>query len=156
MFRRILVAVDDSRHARRAFQEAVDLASSQGAWLTVLHVRPKPVVPLPGPYVPPVVTEAELHEEACRLLRELCALAPPDVPVRTVIAEGDPARAILAQIEAGAHDLVVLGSRGRGAARSLILGSVSHSVLHHSPVPVLIVHDPGNASSGTDEERPAA
>ena len=47
--------------------------------------------------------------------------------------------ALLRQIEQGHHDLVVMGSRGRGAFRSALLGSVSHYVLHHSPVPVPIV-----------------
>jgi nucleotide-binding universal stress UspA family protein len=48
---------------------------------------------------------------------------------------------LLKQIAEGQHDLVVMGSRGRGAVRSALLGSVSHHVLHHSDVPVLIVHD---------------
>ncbi len=54
-----------------------------------------------------------------------------DQPIRT---------ALLRQIEAGHHDLVAMGSRGRGAVRSALLGSVSHYILNHSPVPVLIVH----------------
>jgi nucleotide-binding universal stress UspA family protein len=62
------------------------------------------------------------------------------VPVTTVLTEEPIRTALIRQIEAGHHDLVVMGSRGRGAVRSALLGSVSHFVLHHSPVPVLIVH----------------
>jgi nucleotide-binding universal stress UspA family protein len=53
----------------------------------------------------------------------------------------DPVRpALIHQIEAAGHDLVVMGSRGHGALGSVLLGSVSHFALHHSPAPVLIVH----------------
>ena len=58
----------------------------------------------------------------------------------TVLADEPIRIALIRQLEVGGHDLVVIGSRGRGAVRAALLGSVSHHVLHHSPVPVLIIH----------------
>jgi hypothetical protein len=78
--------------------------------------------------------------ETKALLRRALERVPHDVSVAHVLSH-EPARpAIVRQITEGAHDLVVMGSRGRGAVRSALLGSVSHYVLHHSHVPVLIVH----------------
>jgi nucleotide-binding universal stress UspA family protein len=65
---------------------------------------------------------------------------PDDVPVTTTVTEEPIRSALIERVEAGHHDLIVMGSRGRGAVRSTLLGSVSHYVLHHSPLPVLIVH----------------
>jgi Universal stress protein family len=44
------------------------------------------------------------------------------------------------RLKTGRHDLVVMGSRGRGALSASFLGSVSHFALNHCHVPVLIVH----------------
>jgi nucleotide-binding universal stress UspA family protein len=82
----------------------------------------------------------ELTRYAERVLREAVERVPDDVSVTTVLTEKPIRKAILERIEEGHHDLVVMGSRGRGAVRSAVLGSVSHHVLHHSPVPVLVVH----------------
>ena len=65
---------------------------------------------------------------------------PDRVSVSTVLSDKPVRAALIEQVATGRHDLVVMGSRGRGALRSVLLGSVSHYVLHHSPVPVLIVH----------------
>jgi nucleotide-binding universal stress UspA family protein len=71
--------------------------------------------------------------------------------------EQDPIRlALIRQIKEGHHDLVVMGSRGRGAARAAMLGSVSHYVLHHSPVPVLIVDARRSQNPRTSETLAAA
>jgi len=71
------------------------------------------------------------------------------MPLTTVVGQGAAAAAaaIIRRAAEGAHDLIVMGSRGRGGAAAALLGSVSHSVLNHSPVPVLIVHAQDAAAS---------
>lgn len=56
------------------------------------------------------------------------------------LMQGRPGDRILEQLKEGDHDLVVMGSRGRGNVRSLVLGSVSHQVLNAAPAATLIVH----------------
>ena len=61
----------------------------------------------------------------------------PTSPVERLVIRDSPARSLLAQ--AARAQLVVVGSRGHGAFAGLVLGSVSHAVLHRSPCPVAIV-----------------
>jgi nucleotide-binding universal stress UspA family protein len=147
MFRSILVAWDGSRHARRALDEAIDIARTQGSRLTLLTVA-APIRVLAGPYVPPV-PEDELARAAERIADEGEAVVPEGIPVSSRTAEGHPGAELVNRAEAADHDLIVMGSRGRGALRSAVLGSVSHYVLNHARVPVLIVHDD---EDGTDDE----
>jgi nucleotide-binding universal stress UspA family protein len=78
--------------------------------------------------------------QADQVIRQARDRVPADLPVTTVLSEQPIRLALIRQIKEGDHDLVVMGSRGRGAVRAALLGSVSHFALHHSPVPVLIVH----------------
>jgi nucleotide-binding universal stress UspA family protein len=147
MFHNILVAVDGSPHADQALTQAIDLAECGHSRLTILTA----VAPVHAAYLAGSACVALTNEcaalalsnrgDAEAILERARSRVPDDVPLTTVLS-GRPARAaVLEQIARGHHDLVVMGSRGRGAVRSALLGSVSHYVLDHSPIPVLISHD---------------
>jgi nucleotide-binding universal stress UspA family protein len=142
MFHNILVAIDGSADAEEAVTQAIDLADSEHARLTLFSAVVLPPTAayagVSGEVVANLVRDAKAATEA--LLRATVEAVPDQVSVITVLSTEPVRPALLAQIKDGRHDLVVMGSRGRGALRSLLLGSVSHYVLHHSPVPVLIVH----------------
>jgi nucleotide-binding universal stress UspA family protein len=145
VFRNVLVAIDGSAHSERALAEAIDIAAPGRALLTIITSVPDPSSWLltGGPYGGGVDFEAlaEDTERDYRLLMESAvAQVPDDVSVTTVLAHGRAADRILEQLRQGQHDLIVMGSRGRGEVRSLLLGSVSHEVLNGSPAAVLIVH----------------
>ncbi len=139
-YRSILVAVDDSSHAAAALARAIEIAGRSGARLTLLHVIQPACAPVMGPaYVPPALLQTRTDEEAEALLERAAAAVPAHVPVHTVVRHGLAAQEIVRRVEAAGHDLVVMGSRGRGRIRSLLLGSVSRAVARRSPAPVLVV-----------------
>jgi nucleotide-binding universal stress UspA family protein len=143
MFKNILVAWDGSTHAKRALAEAIDIARTQDSRLTLLTVA-APVRVWAGPYVPPI-SEQDLIVAAEKVVAEGEALVPDGVAVSSRTAAGDAGLELLKRVEAAGHDLVAMGSRGRGAVRSAVLGSVSHYVLNHAHVPVLITHEEDDA-----------
>jgi nucleotide-binding universal stress UspA family protein len=153
--RSLLVPLDGSVHAAAALQRAVVLAEECGAWITLLHViEPPRLPPVGAAYVVGLVT-AEPEQEVEALLERAAAGVPEGVPVATIIRHGRAADEILRRIDAAGHDLVVMGSRGRGPLRSLLLGSVSRAVHQHSPVPVIVVHVDPPARVASDERRAA-
>jgi nucleotide-binding universal stress UspA family protein len=147
VFRNILVAVDGSPHADRALDEAIDIARGSHAKLTIITGAAEPrtasmIVLASGAAA---ALGPALLQQAERVIRAAADRVPADVSVTTILTEKPIRQAIVERVEQGGHDLVVMGSRGRGTVRSAVLGSVSHHVLHHSPVPVLVVHAEGPA-----------
>jgi nucleotide-binding universal stress UspA family protein len=137
----VVVGVDGSEHADRALAWAVEEARLRGARLRVVTAWQVPAAVYgPSGFVPPVSgsiddefrqVAQESADEAARRAREA------GIEVETDVREGDAANALV-DAAAGA-DLLVVGSRGRGALAGAVLGSVSAHCAHHAACPVAIV-----------------
>ncbi|MFZ0089573.1 MAG: universal stress protein [Solirubrobacteraceae bacterium] len=142
MFHNILVCVDGSPHSDRALSEAIDLADAERSRLTILTAVPRPPAWVCSPATAAGLGSlvADLAAEAAAALEHAVDRVPASIPVTKILSTEPIRDALMNQIKRGEHDLIVMGSRGRGALTAQLLGSVSHYALHHSPVPVLIVH----------------
>jgi len=161
MFRNILVCVDSSAHAERALIEAIDLADAERSRLTILTSIPCPPYWACTPATAGGIESlaADLAAEAKDALKAAVERVPASIPVTKILTEEPIREALLGRLKSGEHDLVVMGSRGRGALSASFLGSVSHYALNHCHVPVLIVHADGDAATspaGSDVTAPAA
>src|SRR4051794_10315751 len=142
MFRSILVAVDGSPDSDRALSHAIDLAECANARLTIFSAVPAPpafTYATPGASALAEILD-KAREETETIVRSALERVPDSVSVTGVVKDAPVRPALIEQVESGGHDMVVVGSRGRGAVGSMLLGSVSQHVLHNTRVPVLIVH----------------
>jgi nucleotide-binding universal stress UspA family protein len=139
MYRNILVAIDSSDIAARALSDAAELALALNAKLTIVSVVPD----LPGfayrAGIDVKALEAEAQAEIEALLRQAVDSLPEGLPATTVLRQGNPGVEIVGQIERGEHDLIVMGSRGRGRVTANLFGSVAAHVHFHSRVAMLVL-----------------
>jgi nucleotide-binding universal stress UspA family protein len=135
----VVVGVDGSRESEAALRFAAEEAKLRGALLRIVCAwEPSPSGYLGEAFTPTpdAFVEAEHHAEDV-LRAALQQLQGESLEVEAMAEEGGPA-AILLEQAAGA-ELLVVGSRGLGAAKRLMLGSVSHDLAHHAGCPLVIV-----------------
>jgi nucleotide-binding universal stress UspA family protein len=136
----VVVGIDGSAGSERAIGFAFEQADARGVDLVALHAY------LPWAYVTPesedLPSDVVHDEDARRLVSESVSGWSdkyPDVQVDLRVRRQQPTTAL---VEASADaQLVVVGSRGLGGFRGLLLGSVSRSVLHHAACTVAVVRD---------------
>ena len=138
MYKNILVAVDGSEHALKAARVAGDFARKMQADLRVVTAY-EPVPTYLGE--PNLQRALDERFAVAQQIIDNALLEIGEIPgeLKTDVLEGPAAEAILAVIEARNNDLVIMGTRGLGMLKGLLLGSQSQKVVSHAPCPVLLV-----------------
>lgn len=144
---RILLAVDGSDESFHALRTLGHFARAEK--VVVLNALDVPRLAYPMGGEPRVMEDFSLsiqevmQEDSERLLDRVASLLPMNTgPVSKQIEAGTPAEVILAAAEKERAGLIVMGSRGLGPVKELLLGSVSHRVVTHAPCPTLVVNRP--------------
>jgi nucleotide-binding universal stress UspA family protein len=142
----VVVGIDGSPVSEAALAFAFEAAAARKADLVAVHAWHDTVFEAA---VAPLLDWDAIEADEHRVLAERLAgwgAKYPDVEVRRVVVRDRPAHALIEQAGGAAAQLVVVGSHGRGSAAGLVLGSVSHAVLHHAPCPVAVVRAAGGPS----------
>lgn len=164
--RHILCPVDLSEHAALALKYAVAGARAFQATLTVLQALE---VGLPPYFTPGQMPELSrttrqaleaAREDLTRHVHAVLGDAAGELPLRVLTAEGHPTDVILDTAEREAADLLVMGTRGRGGARRVLLGSVTENVVRQVRRPVFVARPhqhgflaPGQPGAGPELRR---
>lgn len=146
MIKGILVATDASPASNKAIDLAADMAAKYGARLDLLHVIREMQLPEELRNMAEVEKLVGSRSDVMQFVAkkiledgEVRAKAQGATDVHTQIADGDPATAILEHAAQNQVELIVLGTRGLGPIRSMMLGSVSRKVSNLADVHCLIV-----------------
>lgn len=137
----IVVGVDGSKCSHSALRFALDEARVRRTKLRIVAVWHVPLAAYGAGWAPPppgLVEDAE--SAAAEVLAEALELVKADgasPEIESVVRGGQPASVLVE--EAAEADLLVVGSRGRGGFRELMLGAVSQQCAHHARCPVVIV-----------------
>ncbi|MBI5253414.1 MAG: universal stress protein [Euryarchaeota archaeon] len=129
MYKKILLAIDGSPSSREAAKHAVELAKAAKGKIVAVNVL---YSALRFPKSREEVIE-EQRKDAGNIFREVKEIAGKKIKLHTKILEGPPWVKIVEEAEEGKYDIIIMGSKGRGA-----LGSVAEKVVRDARCPVLV------------------
>ena len=136
MFKRILVAVDGSPKSEKTITIALDLAERYGSSVAIVHVREYERYEGTDVDMGPPIPADELVDKVVARFREKGIQTSGEI---RRVSSGDTPQQIVEAAEAADAELIVLGSRGMGEFKSLLLGGVANKVVQHATCPVLLV-----------------
>ena len=139
MFNNILLAVDGSEYSHRAIEYAKSLTERYEANLLLVHVFSHTSDLLGYQDFEKLYAKRKSAGQAV-LDRAKKILGSTAFKVHEELMEGSEAEAILKVAENHQADLIIMGTRGFGAVKGMLVGSVSRKVIHLSTCPVMVVH----------------
>lgn len=135
--KRILAAVDGSDASLHAVRHALAMSDAMGAEVTLVHVVPLVFVPAEVPF--DAGRLAEDAQKAGEALLEATARELGRPAIQKVCVRGSAAEVMTEMAETEGYDLVVVGSKGRGAVARVLIGSTTDRLVHICHKPVLVV-----------------
>ncbi len=139
MFKNIVLAFDGSEYSRKALRRAKAIAERFEATLFLVHVFRNPSDLLGYADYEKLFSKRKSAAQAI-LDDALQELGHITFTVQEELQEGLEAESILKVAENCKADLIVMGTRGLGAVKGFLVGSVSRKVIHYAACPVMVVH----------------
>ena len=149
--KKILIALDYDPSAEPIAETGYALAKAMNAETVLIHViadalyysslEYSPVMGYTGfssPDMVPLVNMVELRDASTNFL-EQTKKHLNDPAIQTIVGEGDCATAILEAAKDIQADVIVIGSHSRRGLDKILMGSISEKVLHHTPIPILMI-----------------
>jgi nucleotide-binding universal stress UspA family protein len=137
------VPVDGSEISYRALDAGLFFSEKLGSNITVIHVMED--IPITHIESQKLLNDMLEISAACKqqgqdILSKCSETANnKGMMVNTILLKGNPASIILDFCKNGNYDVIIMGNRGMGKIREIILGSVSSKILHNSSCPVLLI-----------------
>jgi nucleotide-binding universal stress UspA family protein len=154
MFKRILVAVDETKLAARVVDVAAELAIPLGAEIALVHVIDESRAYTLDLAVLDEGLLSNLRSDGVAALDAAYRRIPVEVKAQRLLVQGDPSEMIIATALERNTDLIVLGNDSRGRLAHFLLGSTADSVIRRAPCPVVAVRS--NEKNGQEHARARA
>lgn len=141
---KLLLPTDGSANALRAARYAANLIKNNpDKKVTILYVRPRKSDWANYSWIVEDKVDAGLDELAREALEKTKKVfeeeGVPEEALKSEVLTGDPGRVIVRYAKDGEFGQIIMGTRGLGKLKGIILGSVSHQVLYMSEIPVLLI-----------------